>query len=332
MNETKPTLFFCAIGGSGMLPLALITKAHGYDVCGSDRSHDQKRTPERYAFIERQGIHLFPQDGSGITPGLGKMVVSTAVEETVPDFAKAKEQHIPIVHRAELLAEMFNAAKMRIAIAGTSGKSTTTGMIGWILQQAGKNPTIMNGAIMKNFITPEIPFASARVGDPELFVSEVDESDGSIVHFIPTIAVLNNVALDHKTIDELRHLFSAFVNRAAKAVLNLDNAETATLAATLPATTAITYSLSDPAATLQASAILYRTNGVAFSVTDTCNKKTVSIDLKVPGAHNVSNALAALGTALALGIDMQTAAHALNTFAGMARRLDVVGTARAISP
>ena len=138
------------------------------------------------------------------------------------------------MRRAELLAQLFNAAPQSIAVGGTSGKSTTTGMIGWILQQAGRDPTIMNGAVMKNFITPEMPFASALVGGGDVFVSEVDESDGSIALFHPQIAVLNNISLDHKIDGRAARRCSATSSRKAKiAVLNLDNEETKALAATL---------------------------------------------------------------------------------------------------
>src|SRR5262249_18385466 len=131
--------------------------------------------------------------------------------------------------RARLLAQLFNGAKSGVGVAGTSGKSTTVGMIGWILHCAGKSPTIMNGADMKNFINPRSPFASAQVGEGDAFVSEVDESDGSIAFFEPRIAVVNNISLDHKSLDELRILFRGFITKAQTAVLNLDNEETAAL-------------------------------------------------------------------------------------------------------
>src|SRR3546814_9785553 len=108
-------------------------------------------------------------------------------------------------------------------------------MIGWILHRAGRNPTVMNGAVMKNFVTPDAPFASARVGGSDIFVSEVDESDGSIALYHPTVALLNNISLDHKSMDELRALFLGFITRAKIAVLNLDADETPLLAARLPA-------------------------------------------------------------------------------------------------
>ena len=132
-----------------------------------------------------------------------------------------------------LLAELFNSAGLGVGVAGTSGKSTTVGMLGWILHRAGKSPTIINGADMKNFIDASSPFASARIGEGEVFVSEVDESDGSIAFFEPRVAVVNNISLDHKSLDELRILFRGFVANAQTVVLNLDNAETAALLAGL---------------------------------------------------------------------------------------------------
>jgi UDP-N-acetylmuramate--alanine ligase len=132
--------------------------------------------------------------------------------------------------RAQLLSELFNASAQRIAVGGTSGKSTVTGMIGWIMTALSRDPTIMNGAVMKNFRAPDAPFASARVGSGGLFVSEVDESDGSIALYRPSVAVLNNVSLDHKSLEELRALFGDFLARADVGVINLDDAETAALA------------------------------------------------------------------------------------------------------
>ena len=144
--------FFCGIGGSGMLPLALILRDQGAAIAGSDRSRDQGRTPEKFAWLERQGIALFPQDGSGVTSAAQVLVASAAVEDTVPEVVRAKELGCPRMTRAELLSTLFNRAPSSIAIGGTSGKSTVTGMLGWIMHQAGRDPTIMNGAVMKNFV------------------------------------------------------------------------------------------------------------------------------------------------------------------------------------
>src|SRR5665213_2486005 len=200
--------FFSGVGGSGMTQLALIVQARGAEVAGSDRALDQGRGAARFDFLRARGVSLHPQDGSGLTSAGQTLVVSAAVEETIPDVQAARRIGAPIVTRAELLAELFNAAEVSVGVAGTSGKSTTTAMIGWILVCAGLDPTIMNGADMKNFVGPNAPFASARVGAGAACVSEVDESDGSIALYRPKIAIVTNIALDHKSMDELRGLFS----------------------------------------------------------------------------------------------------------------------------
>jgi UDP-N-acetylmuramate-alanine ligase len=125
---------------------------------------------------------------------------------------------------------VLNAAQRSVAVGGTSGKSTVTGMIGWILHACHRQPTVMNGAVMKNFAGMDAPFASALVGGGPDFVSEVDESDGSIALYRPEIAVLNNVSLDHKSLDELRHLFRDFAKKAERVVINLDDDEARLLA------------------------------------------------------------------------------------------------------
>jgi len=318
--------FFCGIGGSGMTPLALIIQARGGHVEGSDRALDQGRNGERFDFLRARGVVLYPQDGSGIRRDSQTLVASTAVEESVPDVKAARRVGAAIMTRAELLARLFNDAPLRVGVAGTSGKSTTVGMIGWILHCAGKNPTIMNGADMKNFMDSGAPFASVRVGDGDIFVSEIDESDGSIELFSPAVAVVNNISLDHKSLDELRDLFRNFVAKAQTAILNLDNTETAALAGSLKPGHAMTYSLRAAEADLLASAPVPAPAGIAFQIKARETGETVAIELKVPGLHNVSNALAALCFAKVCGVSLTEAASHLNTFGGIRRRLEVVGT------
>src|SRR5271155_4849514 len=128
--------FFCGVGGSGMTPLALIVQARGARVAGSDRALDQGRNTARFDFLRARGVALHPQDGSGVVGAQQTLVVSAAVEESVPDVIAARRVGAPIVTRAELLAGLFNAAPVSVGVAGTSGKSTTTTMIGWILTVA----------------------------------------------------------------------------------------------------------------------------------------------------------------------------------------------------
>ena len=322
--STGKSYFFIGIGGSGMMPLAMILAGQGARVAGSDRSLDQARLPAKFDQLRALGIGLFPQDGSGITSADQIVIASAAIEATVPDMIAAARVGATQMSRAELLSSLFNAAPQAIGVAGTSGKSTVTGMIGWMLHALGRDPTVMNGAVMKNFAAPDAPFASALVGGGDLFVSEVDESDGSIALYRPAVAVLNNVSLDHKSLEELRALFADFIGRAGHAVVNIDNPDAAALAAALPANRVTSFSI-ERAADLQAIFIEEAPFGVTFMVTQ--EDLIVEVSLQVPGRHNVANALAAIGAARAAGVSLHDAAAALAGFAGLKRRFDLVGRA-----
>ncbi|HEX9965429.1 MAG TPA: Mur ligase family protein [Allosphingosinicella sp.] len=321
MSGSK-SYFFCGIGGSGMLPLASIVRARGAQVAGSDRALDQGRTAAKFDYLRGLGIGLHPQDGSGLVSPGQVLVASAAVEDSVPDVQAARRLGLERITRAELLARLFNAAGAGIAVGGTSGKSTVTGMIGWILHRAGLEPTVMNGAVMKNFATPDAPFASALVGSDRFFVSEVDESDGSIALYRPKIAVLNNVSLDHKSMEELRALFGGFLAEAETAVVNLDDAETRALAGA----GAVTFSLVDRAADYSAGDIAEEPTAISFTLFERRRGESARIRLVVPGRHNAANALAALAAARAAGVPLAAAAEALSGFAGLRRRFDIVGS------
>ena len=311
-----------------MLPLASIVRASGARVAGSDRSLDAGRTAPKFDYLRSLGIQLYPQDGSGPQPGM-TLVTSAAVEETVPDVVRGHELGLPHLRRPEFLAQLLNSAHHSIAVGGTSGKSTVTGMIGWILHACHRQPTVMNGAVMKNFVTPTAPFASAIVGDPELFVSEVDESDGSIALYRPEVAVLTNISLDHKELDELRLLFSGFLNASRKAVLNLDDSETRELANAVPAEKRIGYGFGSPNADFFGRDVELLSGGVRFNLEHA--GKTHAVELKLPGRHNASNALAAIAAVRQLGISVADSAAALTRFEGLRRRLELVGEAAGVT-
>jgi len=314
--------FFVGVGGSGMMPLAMILAGQGGKVAGSDRNLDSARLPAKFDYLRAAGVELHPQDGSGITSPDQIVVASAAVEPQVPDMVAAERVGAERMSRAELLASLFNAAPLSIGVAGTSGKSTVTGMIGWILHATGRDPTVMNGAVMKNFATPDAPFASALVGQGDAFVSEVDESDGSIALYWPKIAVLNNVSLDHKSLDELRDLFRTFIAKAGTAVVNLDNGEGAALAMTLPRDRVTRFGI-ERDADLVAEALVEERFGVDFTLR--AGSECLPVQLRVPGRHNVSNALAAIGAARAAGVPLADAVRAIEGFVGLRRRFDLVG-------
>jgi len=319
--------YFCGIGGSGMMPLALIVQSQGHRIAGSDRALDQGRTPEKFDWLRQRGVQLFAQDGSGVTSSEQIVVASGAIEDTVPDIAAAKRAGATILTRPQLLSQLFNAAPTSIGVAGTSGKSTITGMVAWMLHQLDQQPTVINGAVMKNFVSDDTPFASSLVGQPEVMAAEVDESDGSIARYNPTVAVVSNISLDHKSMEELRQLFGGFVARAKVAVLNLDNDETAALAAT--SDKVLTFSLNSDKADLYANSLEALADGIRFDLV--VDGQTLPVRLRVPGAHNVANALAALGAVKALDLDVTKAAKALESFEGMRRRLETVGTQNRIT-
>ena len=327
MHKNK-SYFFCGIGGSGMLPLANIVRDAGATVAGSDRALDQGRLGPKFEWLQSLGIDLFPQDGSGIVSREQILIASAAIEDSVPDIAKANALGCTRMTRAELLADLFNAAPRTVAVGGTSGKSTVTGMIGWILTDAGLDPTIMNGAVMKNFVADDAPFASARVGQGDVFISEVDESDGSIALFSPEVAVLNNVSLDHKSLEELRQLFSDFAKKAKVCVWNADDAETAALIAPMNLSGAVSFGFCEEA-NVRATHVTDLPFGSQFTLH--ALDETHAVTLIIPGRHNIANALAAIAACVALGVSVAQAVAGVERFNGLARRFDIVGTANDIT-
>ena len=320
--------FFVGVGGSGMMPLAMILAGRGAAVAGSDRTLDAARLPAKFDDLKAKGVALFPQDGSGITSPDQIVVASAAVESTVADMVAAERVGAARMTRPELLSSLFNASTLPIGVAGTSGKSTVTGMIGWILYTLGRDPTVMNGAVMKNFARPDAPFASALVGQGDPFVSEVDESDGSIALYFPRIAVLNNVSLDHKSLEELRELFGTFAAKAVTTVVNVGDAESAALAMTLPRDRIVTFAV-DASADLRGQNLVAEPFAIGFDLVT----KGVShpVRLSVPGRHNVANALAAIGAVLAAGVLLADAIAAIESFTGLKRRFELVGEAHGVS-
>ncbi len=311
-----------------MLPLAVILRGLGGTVAGSDRSYDQGHTPEKFAWLEERGFALFPQDGSGITSADQVLIASAAIEDTVPEVARAKQLGCKRQTRAEALSELFNASPASVAIGGTSGKSTTTAMLGWILAAAGRSPTIMNGAVMKNFVSDTQPFASAVVGQGDIFVSEVDESDGSIALYRPSVAVLLNVSLDHKSMEELRVLFGDYLAVSGTAVINFDNLEARELAGRADNVISFGVDHRDATIGIEPETALESGEGTTAVLVDRRTDTAHALRVPMPGAHNLSNALAAIAGAVAAGVPIDEAVLALDTFEGLARRFDIIGTSK----
>lgn len=308
---------FCAIAGSGMSALAQVLKYKGYEVHGSDRSFDQGKEQKNKKLLESLGIKISPQDGSMLDENFDALYASTAVEDTIPDIKRAKELNIPIKHRSDLLKDIFSTYEYNIAVGGTSGKSTTTAMIGYILDKAKKKPLVVNGALLKNYEKQKgIP--NVILNNGKYCVIEADESDGSIEKYTPYISVVNNITLDHKTIEELQELFGDFVKKAKLgAILNYDCPNSKPLRKLHPNT--ITFSIKNKRATFCASNITPIPNGTEYTLN---NKK---YHLNLIGNFNVANAMCAVACCFLLGIEPETSCEILQTFLGTKRRLEVLG-------
>jgi len=314
---------FCAVSGSGMSALAQVLKYKNNDVYGSDRSFDQGKDERNKQALTDIGIKIFPQDGSMLDKDFDVLYASTAVEDTIPDIKRAKELNIPIKHRSDLLAEIFASYEYNIAVGGTSGKSTITAMIGYILDKADKKPLVINGALLKNYENQKgIP--NVILNNGEYCVIEADESDGSIEKYTPYISVINNITLDHKPIEELQQLFGDFAKRAKfGAVLNKDCINSKEILNQNPHT--VTFGIKDSNADFFAENITPVPNGTKYTF------RNKEYTLKLIGAFNVANAMCAVACCSLLNIAPEQACQILETFLGTKRRLEVLGNTNNIT-
>lgn len=308
---------FCAVAGSGMSALAQILKARGCEVYGSDRSFDQGKEQKIRQALTDTGIKIYPQDGSMFENNIEVLYTSTAVESSIPDVKKALELNIPVKRRSDLLAEVFSSYPKGIAVGGTSGKSTLTAMIGYILDKAGLNPTVINGAGMQNYKDCK-GLPNVVVNDSDVCVIEADESDGSIEKYTPYISVVNNISLDHKSIEELEILFGDFVARAKfGAILNLDCPHCKKILNKCNKVS--TFAIDNPKADFYFADIEATTSGSSYEFN---GKK---YELSLIGRFNVANAAAAVAACAMAGVEPQQACEILQSFAGTKRRLEVLG-------
>ena len=299
------------VAGIGMSALAQVRLAEDCTVSGSDRVQDQGSKTGAVIQgsdldkLQTLGVRLFPQDGSGVTQECRFVIVSTAIEKDNPDLLAAERLDVPVIHRAEMLASLVRD-KYCVAVTGTSGKSTVTGMIGWILEQIGADPVVVNGAALLNW-RHEDRIGNARTrfrtSERDIWVIEADESDRSLLHFRPEWAVITNASRDHFELDETIELFRTFSGRVKTGLVSsLDTPEL----------------LRDFDPELAAGKVSVMYEGVAFN-------------LSVPGRHNAENALMAVSLCERLGFDRKAISHALVSFKGIHRRLETVGTARGIT-
>jgi UDP-N-acetylmuramate--alanine ligase len=309
------TVFFIGIAGTGMSAIAQYLAGTDKQVSGSDRYFQPGAFNDAREKLEALGIQCFVQNGEGISRSTDLVVVSTAVEDTVPEVQKAKGLNIPIIKRSELLA-LIAESKKTIAVGGTSGKSTTCAMLFDILQFAGLHPSIISGAGLVS-IMKEGRIGNAKTDKGEWLVIEADESDGSIVQYKPEIGVLLNVDKDHKEMDDLMEIFGEFrkntrqlfiVNRthASARQLSKNSSQDFSVDAAFPAG-------------YQATGFSQHGLAIDFKINET------EFTLHTVGKHNMENALAAVAVASQLGIDLPVCAEALKSYEGIYRRHQVLG-------
>lgn len=307
-------VFFIGVAGVGMSAIAQYLKGIGKEVSGSDRYFHPGEYNKTKEQLEAEGINCFLQDGTGIKESTDLIVVSTAIEDTVYEVKKAKELGIRIVKRSELLS-IIAKSKKTIAVAGTSGKSTTSAMLYQILSDAQLDPSIISGAGLTSIIK-QGKIGNAAVGKGEWLIIEADESDGSVVQYEPEIGLLLNIDKDHQEIDELIELFTIFKNNTKSLfVVNQSN----TIAETLSANVKNDFGFEDQSAGYSAENFKQDVLSLTFEVLDQ------KFQMNSLGQHSVENATAAIAVANQIGIDLKTCADSLATYEGIYRRHQILG-------
>jgi UDP-N-acetylmuramate--alanine ligase len=310
-------LHFVGIGGTGMCGIAEILWNLGYKVTGSDI-----KASDSTDRLEKLGIKIFQGHKKENVSEADVLVISSAVKDSNPEVAFAKENKIPVIRRAEMLGELMRM-KYGIGVAGTHGKTTTTSMIGQILTEAGLDPTIIVGGRVKNL------GSNAKLGQGEYLVAEADEFDRSFLRLSPTVAVVTTLEAEHldyyRDLEEIKSVFIEFVNKVpfyGSVVLCLDEPSIQEIMPRIERPI-ITYGLV-PQADLVADSISFLENESFFKIRYK-EKDLGEIKLLVPGMHNVKNSLAALCVGLELEIPLEKIKKALSEFRGVHRRFEIKG-------
>lgn len=317
-------IYFIGIGGAGMSGIAEVMLNMGYQVSGSDLQ--LSRVTER---LTKAGATVYQGHNAHQVEQAHVVVTSTAVSQDNPEVLRARELRIPIIPRAEMLAELMRF-QFGIAIAGTHGKTTTTSLVASVLAEGGLDPTFVIGGKLNSAGT------NARLGGSKYLVAEADESDASFLHLQPMISVVTNIEADHMDtyggdFEKLKSTFNEFLHQLpfyGLAVLCIDDPVVAELVQDISKPVK-TYGLENKEADVRAFNIEQQFNRTSFKVscknTDGQHNEWLSITLNMPGLHNVQNALAAITIADELGVEKQKIAQALEKFAGIGRRFQMYG-------
>ena len=312
------------IGGIGMSAIADVMMDLGYVVQGSDAKASVNT--ER---LEKKGAKIFVGHAAENVIGAGAVVISSAIKAGNPELDEARRRGLPIVPRAEMLAELMRV-KWTVAVAGTHGKTTTTTMVATLMDAARLDPTVIGGGIMAAYNS------NAKVGTGEWMVVEADESDGTFIRLRPTIGIVTNIDPEHldywKSFDALKAAFETFVRDLpfyGFGVLCLDHEEVQALVDKVKDRRIITYGF-NPQADIRATNVTMSAEGARFDVhvrsKDNSFDEMREVTLPMAGAHNVQNALAAIAVAWNLGVGAQAMRRALRQFGGVKRRFTHAGS------
>lgn len=317
-------IYFIGIGGAGMSGIAEVLLNMGYQVSGSDLQ--RSKVTER---LESAGASVFKGHHAHQIDDAHVVVTSTAVNIENPEVQRAKELRIPIIPRAEMLAELMRF-RYGIAIAGTHGKTTTTSLVASVLAEGGMDPTFVIGGKLNSAGT------NAKLGASKYLVAEADESDASFLHLQPMISVVTNIEADHMDtyggdFEQLKSTFNEFLHQLpfyGLAVLCIDDENVAELVDEISKPVK-NYGINNSKADVQAFDVQQNLNQTSFKVSckddEGQHKDWLNITLNMPGLHNVQNALAAVVIAIELGIEKDKIASALEKFEGIGRRFQMYG-------
>jgi UDP-N-acetylmuramate--alanine ligase len=322
MNSKQLKIFFSGIGGSGISAIAGFMADNGHLIFGSDRAFDNNPNHPLYGLLTAKGITIVPQDGYGVDESFDFAVFSTAIEHNQPELLRAKIIRLPVKTRPEYLAEIVLNFKT-IAVAGTSGKSTTSGMLAFLMERLGLKPNFIGGGRVKQFKTNSNS-GNSITGNSDLLVIEACESDGTIVNYRPAHSIILNLDFDHHTIDETAKMFEKFINNTmGKVIVNADddNLRSAFDVGTVDRSQKseekiITFSIDGPSH-YKAENIIYKPFSADFSLS------SAKFSLSIPGKYNLYNALSCIAMLSEMGIPLNDIADVLPEFNGIERRFDI---------
>ncbi len=305
-------IFFSGIGGSGVSAIAGFMAEKGHDVWGSDRAFDSNSEHPVLKLLRNKNIKIVPQDGSTLDNSFDLAVFSTAVEKTNPEYERALSYKIPLKTRPEFLIGLSREFST-MAVAGTSGKSTTSGMVAFLMDNLGMKPNFIGGGRVKNF-KERNGLGNYLSGKGSILVIEACESDGTIVNYRPANLIILNLELDHHTIDVTAGLFQKIVdNTSNKVIINADDENLKRL------------SIKEPVSFSINSSAYYKPDEIRlYPLSTEFLLRGIRFKLSIPGVHNLYNALASIALLSEMGASLKELSEVLPEFNGIERRFDIV--------